>query len=81
MQVADALEEEEFAGGDLIIKQDTPGDKFYIIKSVRALAAAHCMAPPDTCIVLQEPASASNRFCPRVCNEYVENEGTSLRLT
>jgi cAMP-dependent protein kinase regulator len=36
-KAADALNEERFEDGDCIIRQDTSGDKFYIVKTVRVM--------------------------------------------
>lgn len=35
LTVADCLQEESFANGDIIFRQGEPGDSFYIVKEVR----------------------------------------------
>jgi CRP-like cAMP-binding protein len=44
-KVADALNEETFQPGEYIIRQNDPGDKFYIVEKVRAscFAVVRCM--------------------------------------
>jgi len=54
-KVADCLVEQTFATGEYVIRQDEPGDNFYIVSKARRAPPKRCLAPPNQRVMRYRP--------------------------